>query len=939
MSRTYPRYLIAMLVAMLVSGFAVSAIAQTTTATIRGRITNDKGVPVAGAEVDAVNADTGFVVTTRSRADGTYQLGGVTPGAINLIVAAQGYEPATQPLIVRVGQNVEQSVAVSPTAVVSEAITVVGDQVVETRTAEAATNVTPTQIESLPQNDRNFLNFATLAPGIRLSNDPMRKTIAGDAQPAEQTNVFIDGVSFKNDILQGGIVGQDASRGNPFPQNAVQEFRVITQNYSAQYDKASSAIITAITKSGGNSLSGTAFGYYQPKRWVTDTPTGFKFNTLTNNASYSRTQTGASIGGPIQKDVLHFFVSYEGDDEHATKAVNIGNPAFASRFADFLGVFAAPFKSTLGFGKLSWQPARNMLVDFSGNYRHEDEVVDFGGQTSFQSANSVKNSVYGGTIRDQWNSDTSLNQATLSLQKYSWDPTPLTQGQVGLNYEGLIRVGGSSTQQKFNQRRLELRDDYTFTGLRFHGDHSLQVGGNFDDMKYAIDKTLFGNPEYLFRSNVGGFDFPAQVQFGFGNPRLSLGNKEFGIYGQDNWSVNQRLNLTLGLRWDYETKMIDTDYVTPANIAAGLAGKVPSSYISTGNERESYKGEIQPRLGFSYDLFGNSKSVVYGGAGRYYDRLFLNATLDERFRLQFPVYNIQFSAAGGNGTVKWDPSYLTVAGLNQLIAQGTTHPEVYLLNNNTKPPYSNQWNLGIRQALGSWNGSLSYNGVRGYRGFTWVSASGLCCSALVPGFGNVIMSDPDGGKRYWYDGVYLTLDKPFTTQNRWGARVAWTHAKATQNGNDLFSLDYPTSSAYPRHIVEGTERDRIVATGIFQAPFDVRLSTIISLGTGAATNLLDFSHGFSLADRNISHPFSKSIYPEKTGGFADRSVDLRAEKDFSLAGRARAGLIAEGFNVFNFHNYGCLANFVPPEGNPNIGTPGCVINLGRRFQAGVKVSF
>jgi hypothetical protein len=124
-----------------------------------------------------------------------------------------------------------------------------------------------------------------------------------------------------------------------------------------------------------------------------------------------------------------------------------------------------------------------------------------------------------------------------------------------------------------------------------------------------------------------------------------------------------------------------------------------------------------------------------------------------------------------------------------------------------------------------------------------------------------------------------------------------------------------------------------------QAPWDIRLSTIISLGSGAATNLLDFSHGFSLADRNISHPFSKSIYPKKEGGFADRSVDLRAEKSFPIAGSARAGLIAEGFNIFNFHNYGCLANFVPPEGNPNIGTPGCVINLGRRFQAGVKVSF
>src|SRR5207253_6982522 len=118
-----------------------------------------------------------------------------------------------------------------------------------------------------------------------------------------------------------------------------------------------------------------------------------------------------------------------------------------------------------------------------------------------------------------------------------------------------------------------------------------------------------------------------------------------------------------------------------------------------------------PRLGFTYDIKGDSKSVIFGGYGKYYDRLFLNATLDERFRLQFPVYRIEFSPTGaprnGGATVKWDPSYLTPAGLKGLVASGAASPEIYLLDNNTKPPYSNQFNLGYRQALGSWVGSLS----------------------------------------------------------------------------------------------------------------------------------------------------------------------------------------------------------------------------------------
>ncbi|MEO8033064.1 MAG: hypothetical protein ABI837_01435, partial [Acidobacteriota bacterium] len=320
------------------------------------------------------------------------------------------------------------------------------------------------------------------------------------------------------------------------------------------------------------------------------------------------------------------------------------------------------------------------------------------------------------------------------------------------------------------------------------------------------------------------------------------------------------------------------------------------------------------------------------------DRMFLNGTLDERYRLQFPVYRIAFSPDGRAGTTKFDPKYLSAAGLNALIAQGSTNPEIFLINNNTKPPYSNQYNLGVRQNLGSWNGSLSYNNVRGYRGMTFISATGICCSALVPGFGNVILSDPKG-KEYKYDALFLSLDRPYNTQSKWGAHIAWTHAKAQQTGNDLFSLDLPSAAAYGFHDVPGSEKDRIVATGTVGIPWDVKFSAFISLGTGAAFNVLDFSQGFSLADRLKTHPFSKSIYPKKSGGFADRSVDMALEKTFQAYGPVSIGIRAEIFNAFNFKNYGCLNNFIGPEGNPNLGNPGCVISLGRREQLGLRVNF
>ena len=206
----------------------------------------------------------------------------------------------------------------------------------------------------------------------------------------------------------------------------------------------------------------------------------------------------------------------------------------------------------------------------------------------------------------------------------------------------------------------------------------------------------------------------------------------------------------------------------------------------------------------------------------------------------------------------------------------------------------------------------------------------------MPGYGNVIISDRSG-KRYWYDGIFLTMDRPYT--GSWGAHLAWTHGKAEQNGNDLFSLDYPSADQYPRHEVPDSERDRIVAVGTFGLPWDLRFATTVSLGSGGATNVLDFSQGFDLPARERTHPFERSIRPPQTWGFASRSVDFRLEKDIRPFGDTSIGIVGEIFNAFNWASYGCLNNFIPPEGNPTFGQPTCVNNLGRRGQVGLKVGF
>jgi outer membrane receptor protein involved in Fe transport len=914
--------------ALLLALTAITAFAQSTSATVRGMVHDESGNPFPSAEITATNVNTGFTNRTVAGTDGSYNLPGLAPGVYRIGVVAPSYKASSKDVTVLVGQTLNLDFRLNPDLVLLESITVVGSTAVETETSEIATNVTRQQIEQLPQNDRNFLNFAQLAPGVILGNDEQNKQVKAGAQGASAVNVFIDGVSFKNDVIQGGVIGQDSSRGNPFPQNAVQEFRVITQNYSAEYEKASSAIITAVTKSGSNELSGDAFLYFQDKALVDENPLNGQ------NPEYSRNQYGVSVGGPIIRDRMHFFASYEANDQDREEIVVLGggwqnNPTLRSQLAQYEGAFTQPFRSDLAFGKLSYQPTGAQIVDLSANFRKESDIRSFGGQTSYAAAENLKNDAWGMNLRHQYTAGKWLNEASASFQTYEWNPSPLDSGSIGLEYEGLLRIGGRDTEQNIGQDRLAFRDDVTMSSFNWHGNHTFKVGGNAEFLQYTVTKHFEENPRFFFRSDLSA-TIPYKARWGFGDPDLSADNQQYGIYGQDEWQFNNKLTLNLGLRWDYETNMLDNDYVTPAEIRSRLSDDFSSNYFTDGSDRPAKTDMFQPRLGFSYDVFADGKTVVFGGAGRYYDRNLFNNTLDERFRLQHSVGEFFFSPDGslfnGQPTAKWDPKYFTVAGLKELQAQGITgKPEVFLIENDTKVPYSNQFNLGVRHAFGQIVGSLSYANVRSYNGFSYLWAKGACCPVIDPAYSNVLISSDD--VRTWYDAVYLQIDRPYS--GNYGFNVAYTWADAEQVGGDLFSLDKATIADWPRYGTPGTQEHRIVANGIVGIPWDVRLSGLLQYSSGDRFRIHDFSNGFCF-----------NCYTPRTGESPSwTTIDLRAEKTFNI-GRTGLSLIAEAFNIFNEERYAFFNDFNGPEGNPNLGQPTAIVGGSqRRYQFGVRLSF
>lgn len=948
---------------LLVLGLAAppSIDAQISSATIQGTVSDDTGV-LPGATVSAREVQSGVTQEAVTNTEGYFTLAGLRPGTYEIRVTMDQYKPQARTVQVLVGQTSTVNFRVTSALVFTEAVTVVGDtRLVDTRKSDVTTNVTEEQLRHLPQNSRNFLNFAALAPGVRVSDNELRKEFSAGALPSQNVNVFIDGVSYKNDVIDGGVVGQDASRGNPFPQNAVQEFQVLTQNFKAEYEKAASAIITAVTKSGGNRYSGGVFGFYQDKGLVENEtivrdPSGLLVKgKITPKPTFERLQWGASLGGPIVRDRMHFFASFEENRQDRDNTVIVGTVSDApASLLDQLraqeGTFLSPFREKLLFAKGSLQPRSGQNVEVTYSWRDETDIRGFGGRTSFEAAENVRNRVDSGQGKWQVAAGTFLNEAYLSYQRYRWNPTAENFGTIGQDFQGLLRIGGRDTDQHIVQQRVSLRDDYS-RFPRWKGNHSIKAGGVASYVDYSVSKLFTGNPIFTYRGNIS-WDFPASARFGTGDPDLSATNYQLGVYAQDDWAVTSRLTLNLGLRWDYESDMLNNDYVTPDNVRRATESFVdPAAYFTDGDDRPAFYGMWQPRAGFSYALNEEAKTVAFGGIGRYYDRVLYNSTLDERFRQQYAVRTFQFSATGGirDGveTIPWDPSFLSVQGLQSLISRGVApNPEVFLIANDTEPPVSDQWSLGLRHSLWGIVTSVTYTGMRSRNLFTFIFGNrrpdGTCC-APVPGFSNILISDPEGRKA-WFDGLYVQADRPYGIGgSKYGASVTYTLGRAEQTGGDLFSLDFPAVADYPRFPTGADERHRLVMTGIVGLPLDFIMSTFITLGSGTPYTINDQSQGSGPNERVLRRNEGR---PEQFGfiipdAWAFRSVDLQVEKSFQIRSPHRVSLIFQGFNIFSYDNFTGYEGFIPtlPATNINFGRPSRLIDPGRRLQLGLRYDF
>ena len=970
----------AWLAAALLLVVALPAAAQNTTATLRGTVRATGGAPIDGVEIKATNAASGYERAAITRADGTYTLPGLAPATYNVVIRKVGFAATSRQVTVLIGATQIVDFTMDERAVEIDEVTVTAPAPTsETRTSEIATNITREQIEKLPTPSRNFLDLAQLAPGVTVTEDRLNGTnrnFTAGGQSANAVNIFIDGTSLKNDLTQGGTAGQDNSRGNPFPRNAIQEYRVITQNFKAEYQKASSAVITATTKSGGNEWEGSVNFSYQGKGLVAlDT---FQRADKENDpnykkADYSRYLPGFTIGGPLIKNKLHVFGSYEGNYQNRQNRVfmpdvsGLGSPELdAQNFSQYNGNFLSPFRETLVFGKLTYAVSPNSTAEFSLQNRHETDVKDFGNREARNTAVNYRNNVTVGQLRYNMFKGNWLNESKIDFSRFRRNPTANQPGaptQVFVVPGGDITIGSYESNQDFVQRRIGLRNDLTYTGWKWGGSHVLKTGINVDFVNYDVIKDNSSNPVFRYVAADGpdnyNFEHPLNLTYSSGTKGLEKNNTQIGLYIQDDWSPTPRLTLNLGLRWDVETNMYNSDYKTPQNVIDTLTrynDSLPTPldldrFTTNGNDRKPFYGAFQPRVGASYALDENNKTTIFGGFGVYYDRSLFDASVDETLKLTHPTYTIKFAPPGQlpeTGEIAWDDSYLTTnkAVLDNLVQQVGT-PEAWLFDNKAKVPKSYQFNFGVRRQIGDFLATVAYNGVRGVDQFVlnWanfdINPDGSCCTSFnigAHGFSNFIYSTSD--VKTWYDALTVQLDRPYRRTSQafgWGAGISLTYAERQLQGvdalGDLFA--FPNTRGINKH-PSNDERARIVANWIIDLPylFGIQYSGILTLGSGAK------------ADVGCPRRFCGDAY--EVGGFSPpgqkflifgkwvyRNVDMKLRKDFPQFYGSSLGVTVEAFNVFNYNNFGCF-NTTP---GPDYAKSSCTATDGRRVQLGMEYNF
>lgn len=817
------------------------AFAQLTTGSIGGVVSDPSGGALPGASVEVVNMETGTRRVLVTDSAGRYSAPSLSLGMYEVRVVMSGFASVvSKGTVLTAGRNAIVDVALK-IAQMNEKVEVQADPLqVETSSATVSHLVDEKQVSELPVINRDLTQLAFLQPGVI-------KSPAGQGVFSGQGDkMVVNGArGTQNLFLLDGVPNGDVS-GNPQGisgvmngSETIKEIQIVTNNYSAEYKSAVGAIVSAVTKSGTNTVHGSAFGYFRDDALNTLNHFDKEFNR--DKPALSRKHFGGSLGGPLVKDKLFFFLSYEGLREEAGftdtalvpsvnaragRLANGTNVTVHPATASILRLFPVPGQGNtlvqnLGDTALIATTAQETTdnnfvvgkIDYAMSGTNTFALTfgyDKGGrdrtgiiQSSAKSIGSASNTrtgsakwlaIKGSSIVNEltFGYAESEPQGELPLPNFDYvgsglifRPGSQIMGEIvvpGLDSVG-FRVGGAA----YGQKTFSVRDSVTWN----RGSHIWRVGGDIS----RVDSDVYN----CSRGCNGLYDFSSISNFLRGIPRRfegllpggdivtrSLKQTTLGAYIQDDWKVRPSLTLNLGLRYEYANRIEEKD---------GFTSQLINITDRTATVGPLYEGPptnlaFSPRVGFAWTP-DNGKSSLRGGFGVFYEHpnLFLIRTA----LAELPPYTLVGRIETAN--VAFPNAFATQLDL----ARG--RPNARAFDYTPNQTYSLRWNLTYqRQLMKDVVGTVDYTSSRGHN--LWhQNLANLCrwegyptqpsgekffpstCTLINPNLGEVRYQEANA--RSWYDGVSAAFQRSPKNGLRFGGSV--TISKATDEGSGVTS--------------------------------------------------------------------------------------------------------------------------------------------------------
>src|SRR4051794_22959983 len=653
----------------------------TANASLQGTITDKSQAVIGKAVVTLTNKETGAIRTTNASDAGEYRFDSLSAGVYSLKATAPGFSTVeTKNLELLVGRTSTQNFTLNPGGV-SETVEVTATApLVDQTKTDVSMNITPEQITDLPLIGRDIADLAYLAPGVKSADsyDPTKNRYAilsVNGQGGRNVNVTVNGVDNKDNTVGGPVM--------QLPAEAVQEFQISTQRFSAVNGRSAGAAINVITKSGSNNIHGSAFGFFRDEAFNADQklPDPANNTTISQGVPYSRQWFGGSIGGPLKKDKLFAFFAMERQREQTSLAESPTSLAelnlATSIGAKPAAVIPRPFYENRINGRMDWTINQKHSAYFSVSTQANDSLNDQSDGTMdlsegnftvnhLQVANLSFNSAFTPTL---------VNQLTLGWQYWnnlidSKTRTPLItfpDAQFGTN---------TNVPQNSIQRKWQFRDDLS----KSIGKHTLKTGidyiwtplmGGFFEFNPTLELDFGADPSCILAAVSTATCGPANFPQGFATPGALSGNntgggmsiavgdptflikdaKQMGLYFQDDWKISPRLTVNLGLRYDKDFDFVGGSKITDSRTFQELQAIAPISPLAASlvaKKATDYSKGFSPRVGFAYDLTGHGNHVVRAGFGMYYDNTFQNIPLFMEQQANSTIFQTAFSISGSD---------------------------------------------------------------------------------------------------------------------------------------------------------------------------------------------------------------------------------------------------------------------------------------------------